>query len=165
MEGSQQSQRGFKKKEHTINTGASDHVFKPKNKRRGEKNSRIGIFTRRNSKGCFSLQALLSCSYRVSQLKEGAIPALSSPFHLDAGIAHNAAPSTASKQHLCSDGLCVRACVCVLKKAVDEDARSAEKRGCSLSLLARVETGGKEACERLDDTKHTFFMPPIRGRG
>lgn len=88
----------YQKIERTINTGASDHVFKPKTRGEG-KNSRIGIFTRRNSKGCSSLQALLSCSYRVSQLKERTIPALSSPFHLDAVITHNAAPGRASKQH------------------------------------------------------------------
>lgn len=45
MEGSQQSQREFQK-ERTINTGASDHVFKPKNKRRGEKKTAESEFSR-----------------------------------------------------------------------------------------------------------------------
>lgn len=72
--------------ERTINTGASDHVFKPKNKRRGgEKTaesefSRGGIPKVASHYRHFSLSLALSrsrslcfsCSYRISQLKKSA---------------------------------------------------------------------------------------------
>lgn len=68
---------------HTINTAASDHVFKPKKQEGEEEKSRMGFFTRRNSKGCF-FSSLATFSSQAIEFhgKLQNVGALSSGIHL-----------------------------------------------------------------------------------
>lgn len=130
-------------------------------KTRGEgkkKNSRIGIFTRRNSKGCFSLQPLLSSAIHNFEPPQKR--------RKKRRTSHFLLPAKDHRELFRCNKKIARQ-VGIKWKAADGDARQEPWRHRQepvCHFVRELEWIGS-MWEAVDDIKHTFFKPPIRGRG